>query len=77
MKNRNALIGMIITTAIFAGILFMGLASIDPRSAQWAGFAGVTAALLLFLWALIGTLMLSHRTFRKKDRPVAVTMRQA
>jgi len=77
MKNRSAFIGMIITTAIFAGVLFMGLSRVDPRTAQWTGFVVVTLALVLFAWGLIGTLMLAHKTFRKKDRPVAVIMRQA
>ena len=77
MKNKSALVGMIITTAIFAVLLFMGLTQIDPRTAQWTGFVAITIALILFIWGLIGTFLLAHRSFRKKDRPVAVTMRQA
>ena len=77
MKHRNALIGMVITTAVFAGLLFWGITSVNPRTSQWTGFVVVTVALLLFLWGLIGTIMLAHRTLRKKDRPVAVTLRQA
>jgi Ca2+/Na+ antiporter len=77
MKHKSALFGMIITTAIFAALLFMGLSSVDPRTAQWTGFVVVTIALILFAWGLIGTLMLAHKTFRKKDRSMAVIMRQA
>jgi len=77
MKNKNALIGMIITTLIFALILFLGLTKIDPRTTQWTGFLFITVALLLFFWALIGTLMLSVRRLYKKDRSVAVSLRQA
>jgi len=77
MKNKNALIGMIITTLIFAVVLFIGLTKIDPRTAQWTGFFFITFALLLFLWGLIGTLMLCVRRLYKRDRSVAVSLRQA
>ena len=77
MKDKSGIFGMFITTLIFAGILFMGFSRIDPRTAQWTGFLVITAALLLFLWGLIGTLMLAARRIRKKDRPIAVSLRQA
>jgi len=77
MKNRNALIGTILTTIIFAGILFMGLTRVDPRTAQWTGFVFITFALLLFLWGLIGTILLSARRLYKRDKSAAVSLRQA
>ena len=77
MKNKSGIFGMFLTTLIFAGLLFMGLQRIDPRTAQWTGFVVITLALLLFLWGLIGTLMLAARRIRKKDRPIAVSLRQA
>ena len=77
MQNKSALIGMAVTTVIFAGLLVLGLANIDPRTTQWIGFAAITAALLLFLWAAIGTVLLAHKAIRKKDRPAAVSLRQA
>lgn len=77
MKNRNALIGMIITTIVFAGLLLFGLTKVDPRTAQWTGFVFITIALLLFLWGLLGTLMLSVRRLYKRDRSIAVSLRQA
>ncbi|PIP67023.1 MAG: hypothetical protein CO042_02920 [Parcubacteria group bacterium CG_4_9_14_0_2_um_filter_41_8] len=77
MKNKNALISMLLTAVIFAGLLLFGLMKVDPRTAQWTGFVFITAALLLFLWALLGTLMLSGRRLYKRDRPAAVSLRQA
>ena len=77
MKHKSALLGMIITTAIFAALLFMGLSKVDPRTAQWTGFVFVTVALLLFLWGLIGTFMLCARRLYKRDRSAAVSLRQA
>jgi len=77
MKNKHALVGMALTTILFAGILVAGLLNIDPRTTKWIGFTAVTISLLLFLWALTGTVFLASRSFRKKDRPVAVSMRQA
>ncbi|MDP3995127.1 MAG: hypothetical protein Q8P78_00755 [bacterium] len=50
---------------------------VDPRTAAWTGFVFITISLFLFLWALLGTLMLSGRRIRKKDRPMAVSLRQA
>ena len=77
MKNKNALISMLLTAVIFAGLLLFGLMKVDPRTAQWTGFVFITATLLLFLWALLGTLMLSGRRLYKRDRPAAVSLRQA
>ncbi|MBI2050892.1 MAG: hypothetical protein HYT31_03720 [Parcubacteria group bacterium] len=77
MEHKNAIIGMLVTTLVFAGLLFFGLTNVDPRSAAWTGFVFVTASLFLFLWGLLGTLMLATRRLRKKDRPVAVSLRQA
>jgi nitrogen fixation/metabolism regulation signal transduction histidine kinase len=77
MKNKSSVFGMFIATLIFAVILFMGLTKIDPRTAELTGFIVITAALLLFLWALIGTLMLAARKIRKKDIAMAVSLRQA
>jgi len=68
---------MLLTAVIFAGLLLFGLMKVDPRTAQWTGFVFITAALLLFLWALLGTLMLSGRRLYKRDRPAAVSLRQA
>ncbi len=77
MEHKNAIIGMLVTTLTFAGLLFFGLTNVDPRTSQWTGFVFVTAALFLFLWGLFGTFMLATRRLRKKDRPVAVSLRQA
>jgi len=77
MEHKNAIIGMLITTLVFAGLLFFGLTTVDPRTSQLTGFVFVTASLLLFLWGLLGTLMLAVRHIRKKDRPLAVSLRQA
>ena len=68
---------MFITTIIFAGLLLVGLMKVDPRTAQWTGFVFITIALALFLWALLGTLMLSGRRLYKRDRSAAVSLRQA
>lgn len=68
---------MIVSLAIFTAILLVGLTKVDPRTAEWLGFVGVTTALLIFLWSLIGTLLLSHRVWRRKNKPVAVSLRQA
>ncbi len=77
MQIKSAFIGMISTTFIFAGVLFIGLMRVDPRTAQWTGFVFITGALFLFMWGLIGTFLLSMRRLRKKDRPAAVSLRQA
>lgn len=77
MQNKNALIGMAITTVVFAALLVLGLMNIDPRTSQWLGFAAITLALFLFVWALVGTVLLAHKAIRKKDRPAAVSLRQA
>jgi len=77
MQNKNPIIGMFITTIIFAGLLLVGLMKVDPRTAQWTGFVFITIALALFLWALLGTLMLSGRRLYKRDRSAAVSLRQA
>ena len=69
MKNKNSVFGMFVTTLVFAGLLFMGLSKIDPRAAELSDFIIITGALLLFLWALIGTLMLAARKITKKDTP--------
>jgi len=68
---------MAVTTVLFAAVLAVGLLHIDPRTGKWLGFVAVTASLLLFLFSATGTVFLAGRTFRKKDRPVAVSMRQA
>ena len=68
---------MVIGTVVFAGLLVLGLSKIDPITTQWIGFAAITAALLLFFWGLLGTLLLSHRVWRKKNRAVALSLRQA
>ncbi|MBI2636885.1 MAG: hypothetical protein HYW81_01690 [Parcubacteria group bacterium] len=77
MGHKSAILGMFLTTLIFAGLLFFGLTNVDPRSTAWTGFVFVTASLFLFLWGLLGTLMLATRRLRKKDRPIAVSLRQA
>lgn len=68
---------MVATTIVFGALLVLGLSKIDPLTAQWIGFAAITAALLLFFWGLLGTLLLSHRVWRKKNRPAALSLRQA
>ncbi len=77
MQNKSALAGMVVTTVLFAALLMLGLLNVDPRTAHWLSFTLVTLSLLLFLWGLLGTTLLAARTFRKKDRPVAVSLRQA
>lgn len=77
MGHKSVILGMFLTTLIFAGILFLGLTRVDPQTAQLTGFVFVTASLFLFLWGLLGTLMLAARRIRKKDRSVAVSLRQA
>jgi len=77
MQNKRALIGMAITTVLFAGLLFAGLVRVDPRTAQWTGFVFVTIAMILFLWAAIGAVLLAGRAIRKKDRAIAVSLRQS
>ncbi len=77
MENKKTVIAMFICTLIFGFFLAISLAQIDPRTALWLGFTAVTAALLLFLWGLIGTLILAHRVWRKKNKPAAVALRQA
>ncbi|OJI06461.1 hypothetical protein BK004_03490 [bacterium CG10_46_32] len=77
MENKSGILGMFLTTLIFAGILFLGLSRIDPRTSQLTGFIFVTLALFLFVWALLGTCMLAVRRIRKKDRAIAVSLRQA
>ena len=68
---------MFAVTLVFAGLLALGLLKIDPRATQWIGFVAVTAALLLFFWSLFGALLLGHRTWRKKNLGVIVSLRQA
>lgn len=68
---------MVVITIVFAILLFLSLSKIDPITTQWIGFAAITAALLFFFWGLLGTLLLAHRVWRKKNRAVAVSLRQA
>ena len=68
---------MFIITLVFAGLLGLSLIRIDPRTTQWIGLVAVTGALLLFFWSLFGTLLLAHRTWRKKNWGAAVSLRQA
>lgn len=77
MEYKSGIIGMLVTTLIFAGLLFFGLMRVDPRTAAWTGIVFITTAMFLFVWGLLGTLMLSARRIRKKDRPMAVSLRQA
>lgn len=68
---------MIITTFIFACVLLVALGNINPRTAQWTGFVLVTASIFLFVASFIGTFLLSLRRIRKKDKPLARSLRQA
>lgn len=77
MEHKKTIITMVVSTVVFALLLVLGLSKIDPITTQWIGFAAITAALLLFFWGLLGTLLLSHRAWRKKNRAVAVSLRQA
>lgn len=64
-------------TIVLAILLFFGLSKVDPRNASVPAFTGITIALLLFFWGLLGTLLLSHRAWRRKNRPLAMSLRQA
>lgn len=77
MEHKKTIITMVVSTVVFALLLVLGLSKIDPVTTQWIGFAAITAALLLFFWGLLGTLLLSHRVWRKKNRAVATSLRQA
>ncbi|MDP1709310.1 MAG: hypothetical protein Q8L21_00275 [Candidatus Komeilibacteria bacterium] len=77
MENKKVIIGMAVATIACAGLLFLSISKIDPRTTLWLGFVSITAALLLFFWSLLGTLLLSHRVWRKKNKPVAISLRQA
>ena len=77
MEHKKVIITMVISTIVFAALLLLGLAKVDPVTAQWIGFAAITAALFLFFWGLLGTLLLSHRVWRRKNRPLAISLRQA
>jgi len=77
MEYKKAITILMIVTVIFAGLLFLGLSKVDPRGANTMAFAGITIAMLLFVWGLLGTLLLSHRAWRRKNRPLAMSLRQA
>ncbi len=77
MEHKKTITTMVISTVVFAGLLVLGLSKIDPITTQWIGFAAITAALFLFFWGLLGTLLLAHRVWRKKNRAVALSLRQA
>jgi len=64
-------------TVVLAILLFFGLSKVDPRHASVPAFAGITIAMLLFFWGLLGTLLLSHRAWRRKNKPLAMSLRQA
>lgn len=77
MEHKKAIISMVVSLVIFSALLLLGLTRIDPRTTEWLGFAGVTTAMLVFMWSLIGTLLLAHRVWRRKNKPVAMSLRQA
>lgn len=68
---------MFVITLVFAGLLGLSLVRIDPRTTQWIGLIAVTLSLLLFFWSLFGTLLLAHRSWRKKNLGLSVSLRQA
>lgn len=68
---------MLVITLVFAGLLGLSLIKIDPSTTRWTGFVAVTGALLLFFWSLFGTILLAHRTWRKKNKTAAFCLRQA
>lgn len=77
MEHKKTIIGLAIGTVCLGILLFWGLSKIDPTTTHWLGLAAMTAALLLFFWGFLGTLLLSHRAWRKKNRAVALSLRQA
>ena len=77
MEHKKVIFSLMAATVVFAGVLFLGLSKIDPRGASSIIFAGITAAMLLFFLGLFLTLLLSHRTWRRKNRPLAMSLRQA
>lgn len=77
MEYKKVIIGMVVATIACAGLLFLSISKIDPQTTLWIGFVGITVALLLFFWSLLGTLLLSHRVWRKKNNPIAISLRQA
>lgn len=77
MENKNTIIGFTIL-AVFSGIvLFLGLTGLNPRTTHWLGLVFITVALFLFFWGLLGTVLLAHRAWRKKNRAAAASLRQA
>ena len=77
MSHKNAVLIMIFCTAVFAILLFLGLANIDPKTTQWLGFVIITAAMLLFFWSFFGTIVLTHRALRRKNKSTLFCLRQA
>lgn len=77
MENKNTIIGFGVLAVFSAVVLFLGLTRLDPRRTQWLGLIFITMAVFLFFWALIGTLLLAQRAWRKKNRSAAASLRQA
>ena len=77
MKHKKVIFSLMASTVVLAALLFFGLSKIDPRSASVPAFAGITIAMLLFFWGLLGALLLSHRAWRRQNRPLAMSLRQA
>lgn len=77
MENKNTIIGLTILAIFSAVVLLLGLTRLNPRTTHWLGLVFITAALFLFFWSLLGTLLLAHRSWRKKNRAAAASLRQA
>lgn len=77
MENKNTIIGFAILAIFSAIVLFLGLTGLNPRTTHWLGLIFITVALFLFFWGLLGTVLLAHRAWRKKNRRAAASLRQA